>query len=319
MALRVTQTMMSSQMLSNITNNLNHMNKLQNQISTGNKISRPSDDPVGITFALRYRGEIASNDQYTDNADAAMSSLEYMDTTIGQATDIVQRFRELIVKGSNGTLEQTSLTAIQTEVSQLYNQMVEIGNSQFNGKQMFNGEQTGVKPYSTIGLGQLLDPLADPPQTKAFSNQTDTGSVNYELSPGMKMEVNITGNEVFGEPVTDSNDTSSDNLFQLMNRAYNMLGSGDQTGLSNLLDQIDTRMNTMLTARSQIGARVNRVEIIQSRLSDVDINLQTMQRNVEDVDMAEAITNMTTLENVYQASLSAGAKIIQPSLVDFLR
>ncbi|MCM3628108.1 flagellar hook-associated protein FlgL [Paenibacillus glycanilyticus] len=319
MALRVTQTMMSSQMLSNITHNLNSMSKLQNQISTGNKISRPSDDPVGITFALRYRGEIASNDQYTDNADAAMSSLEYMDTTIGQATDIVQRFRELIVKSSNGTLEETSLKAIQTEVSQLYNQMVEIGNSQFNGKQMFNGEQTGIKPYSTIGLDQALDPAADPPQMKAFSNQTDTGNITYELSPGMTMEVNMTGNDVFGQPVADPNEENSDNLFQLMNRAYGMLESGDQTGLSNLLGQIDTRMNTMLTARAQIGARVNRVEIVQGRLSDVDINLQTMQRNVEDVDMAEAITNMTTLENVYQASLASGAKIIQPSLVDFLR
>ncbi|CAM3349233.1 flagellar hook-associated protein FlgL [Paenibacillus lupini] len=317
MALRVTQTMMSSQMISNITGNLNNMSKLQNQISTGKAINKPSDDPVGITFALRYRGEIASNDQYTDNADAALSSLEYMDTTIGQATDIVQRFRELMVKGANGTLEQTSLTAIQTEVSQLYNQMVEIGNSQFNGKQMFNGEQTGVKPYSTLGLDQASDPLADPPVLKAISNQTDTGSIQYELSPGMTMDVNMTGNDVFG--ASNESDTTSDNLFQLMHRAYNMLGSGDQEGLNGLLGQIDTRMNNMLTARAQIGARVNRVEIIQSRLSDVDVNLQQMQQKVEDVDMAQAITNMTTLENVYQASLSAGAKIIQPSLVDFLR
>ncbi|WP_435167121.1 flagellar hook-associated protein FlgL [Paenibacillus glycanilyticus] len=319
MALRVTQTMMSSQMLSNITYNLNNMNKLQDQISTGKAINKPSDDPIGITFALRYRGEISSNDQYTSNADSALSSLEYMDTTIGQATDIVQRFRELIVKGANGTLEQTSMTAIQTEVSQLYNQMVEIGNGQFNGKQMFNGEQTGIKPYSTMGLDQVTDPLADPPQLKAFSNQTNTGSIKYELSPGMTMDVNITGNDVFGAPVTDDSDTTSDNLFQLMHRAYDMLGSGDQAGLSSLLGQIDTRMNTMLTARAQIGARVNRVEIVQGRLSDVDINLQQMQQKVEDVDMAAAITNMTTLENVYQASLSAGAKIIQPSLVDFLR
>ncbi|WP_336776616.1 flagellar hook-associated protein FlgL [Paenibacillus sp. MMO-58] len=319
MALRVTQRMMSSQMLGNITNNLNSMNKLQNQLSTGKAINKPSDDPIGITFALRYRGEIASNDQYTDNADAAMSSLEYMDTTIGQATDIVQRFRELIVKGANGTLEQTSMTAIQTEVSQLYNQMVEIGNSQFNGKQMFNGEQTGAKPYSTLGLDQQSDPSADPPVLKAFSNKTDTGSIQYELSPGMTMDINMTGNDVFGAPVTDESDTTSDNLFQLMHRAYDMLGSGDQEGLKGLLGQIDTRMSTMLTARAQIGARVNRVEIVQGRLSDVDINLQQMQQKVEDVDMAQAITNITTLENVYQASLSAGAKIIQPSLVDFLR
>ena len=133
------------------------------------------------------------------------------------------------------------------------------------------------------------------------------------------MEVNMTGNEIFGEPAASDSDTESDNLFQIMHRAYDMLSSGDQKGLSGLLGQIDTRMDKMLTVRAQIGARVNRVEIVQSRLSDVNINLQKMQSKVEDIDMAEAITNMTTLENVYQASLSAGAKIIQPSLVDFLR
>lgn len=319
MALRVTQRMMSSQMLGNITNNLNSMNKLQNQLSTGKAINKPSDDPVGITFALRYRGEISSNDQYTRNADAALSQLDYMDTTIGQATDIVQRFRELVIKGANGTLEDTSRTAIKTEISQLYNQIVEIGNSQFNGKQMFNGEQTGVKPYSTMGLDQVIDPLAVPPQTKAATNSTDNGAIRYELSPGMTMEVSMTGNDIFGNPAAGDSDTTSDNLFQIMQRAYDMLGAGDTNGLSGLLGQIDTRMNTMLTARAQIGARVNRVEIVQGRLSDVDTNLQQMQQKVEDVDMAEAITNITTLENVYQASLSAGAKIIQPSLVDFLR
>lgn len=313
MSFRVTQSMMNSQLLGNINNNLNRMNKLQEQLSTGKKINKPSDDPVGITFALRYRSELKSNEQYTENADSALSQLEYFDTTLGQAGDIMQRFRELVVSGSNGTLEETSRAAIQTEISQLYNQMVEIGNSQFNGKQMFNGEMTETQPYSTVSLEETVVP----PQTRAYNNDTDTGAIKFELSPGMTLQTNVTGSEVFGETI--NNEPTSDNVFKLLSDAYDMLGTGDQKGLSNMLADIDTRMNTMLTKRAEIGARVNRVEIVQSRLTDAGINLESLQSKVEDADMAEVITNITTEENVYQASLSAGAKIIQPSLVDFLR
>lgn len=319
MSFRVTQSMMSSQLLGNLNNNLNRLNTLQDQLSTGKKINKASDDPVGITYALRYRTEISSNDQYKDNADSALSQLEYMDTTIGQATDIMQRFRELIVKGANGTLEETSMSAIKTEVSQLYNQMIEIGNSQFNGKHMFNGQLTDAKPYSAMKLEEPINPLAIPPQTKAYNNITDLGTVEYELSPGMTFVTNVTGTEVFGDPVVTEPDTTSDNAFHLIRSAYEMLESGDQTGLSNMLGQIDTRLNTMLTKRAEVGAKVNRIEIVQDRLADVSLNLQALQSKVEDADLAEVITNITTEENVYQASLSAGAKIIQPSLIDFLR
>lgn len=312
MSLRVTQTMMNTQLLRNISSNLGRMNNLQNQLSTGMKINKPSDDPVGITFSLRYRSELQANDQYISNTDSAISLLEYTDTTIGQAGDVLQRARELLVQGANGTLEQTSLNSIKTEISQLYNQLVEIGNSQFNGKQVFNGEQTGTKPYPTITLEDTASP-------KAYAVATDINSVKYELSSSMTMAVNITGNEVFGEPITIEPDTTSDNAFQVLRRAYDLLGAGDQKGISDLIGLVDSRMDKLLTKRSEVGARMNRLELVQNRLSDIDINLQTMSAKTEDADIAGVITNLKTEENVYQASLSVGAQLIRPSLVDFLK
>ncbi|MDQ8734023.1 flagellar hook-associated protein FlgL [Paenibacillus sp. LHD-38] len=323
MSFRVTQSMMNTQLLRNISNNMGRMNNLQNQLSTGMKINKPSDDPVGITFALRYRSELDSNEQYVENVSSSLSMLEYTDTTIGQAGDIMQRTRELLVSGANGTLEKTSLDAIKVEISQLYNQMVEIGNSQFNGKQVFNGELTGDKPYPTMGVDGTVDLLADPPLLKAFQVSSDTEAIRYELAAGMKLAVNIIGNEVFGEGITptatQAEIESSDNVFSLLQRAHDMLTSGDQDGISKLIAQVDTRMNTMLTKRAEVGAKVNRVELIKNRLDDIGINLKTVQAKTEDADMAEVITNMKTEENVYQASLSVGAQLIRPSLVDFLR
>ncbi|WP_054025399.1 flagellar hook-associated protein FlgL [Bacillus sp. FJAT-28004] len=323
MSFRVTQSMMNTQLLRNISNNMGRMNTLQNQLSTGMKINKPSDDPVGITFALRYRSELDSNDQYSKNVSSSLSMLEYTDTSIGQAGEIMQRVRELLVKGATGTNEQTSLDAIKVEMSQLYNQMVEIGNSQFNGKQVFNGELTGEKPYPTMGVDGTVDLIADPPLLKAYQVSSDNGSIKYELSAGMKLGVNITGNEVFGNGIspnaTQAEIESNDNVFLLLQRAYDMLGSADQKGVSALIGQVDSRMNTMLTKRAEVGAKVNRVDIVQNRLADIEINLKTVQAKTEDADMSEVITNMKTEENVYQASLSVGAQLIRPSLVDFLR
>ncbi|TYP75723.1 flagellar hook-associated protein FlgL [Paenibacillus methanolicus] len=325
MSLRVTQSMMNARLLSNITGNMNRMNTLQDQLSSGKRINKPSDDPVGLTFAMRYRSELQANEQYERNVDAATSLLEYTDTTMGEAVDVLHRVRELMVSGANGTLPQDALNSISTELKQLHSQLVEIGNSQFNGKFMYNGEQTQTAPYlkRTIDEAAAVTPAqlaADPTANYLAQNVTsDTGQIKYELSPSMVMAVNVTGNEFFGNAVVPGNEASSDNVFNILSQAINAMDAGDSDAVSELIGKVDSRMSTMLEKRSEVGARMNRIELITARLQDNNINLQTVQSKAEDADMAQVITNLKMEENVYQASLSAGAQIIRPSLVDFLR
>ncbi|RXZ83556.1 flagellar hook-associated protein FlgL [Paenibacillaceae bacterium] len=310
--MRVTQTMMSAQLLRNVSNNLGRMNTLQDQLSSGKRINAPSDDPVGMTFSMRYRSELASNEQYVKNADTAASSLEFTDTALDQAVNVLQRTRELMVQGATGAMPQTAYDAIQKEIGELYNQLIEIGNSKFNGKYMFNGEETETPPYPKVSSDSAVTP-------KAQHVGTDPGKINYELSPAMTMSVNLTGNEIFGEPVTDDSDVDSDNVFHVLSRVVEALGNGQNEQVSELLGKIDTRMNAMLEQRAEVGARMNRVAMISGRLEEMGINLTSIQSKTEDADLAEVITNLKVNENIYQASLSAGAKIIMPSLVDFLR
>ncbi|WP_270166225.1 flagellar hook-associated protein FlgL [Paenibacillus sp. SYP-B4298] len=312
MAIRVTQSMMNTQLLRNVSNNMNKMNTMQNQLSTGQRINAPSDDPVGLTFSMRYRNELSGNSQYIRNVDSAISQIEYTDTALAQAGDVVQRARELMVQGANAQ-PQSAYDAIKLEIGQLYAQLVEVGNSQFNGKYMFNGEQTTVAPFPKLAID---DASGDP---RAQDIATDTGQIKYELSPGMVMAVNISGSEVFGEPVTPDNEATSDNLFHVLKLTYDALSEGDSAKVSELLGRLDSRMNTLLEKRSEVGARMNRVELIQGRLSDIELNLTELQSKTEDADQAFVITNLQMEENVYQASLSAGAKLIRPSLIDFLR
>lgn len=296
MAGRITQSMMNAQLLRNMNSSLSRLDKMQNQMSTTRKINKPSDDPVGIGYSMRYRSELAANDQYTKNVDSALSWLDYTDTTLDQANNILQRVREIAVAAGSGTNPQDALNAFKSEVDQLKSQMVQVGNSQFNGKYVFNGQMTDTPPYST----------ASPEKS-----QTDTDKVNFEIGVGVRLGVNVTGSEVFGAP--------DQNVFSLLNQLSDNLREGNRSAISKLVGDIDQRIDILLTTRAEVGAKTNRIQLAQDRLSDIDSNLQTLQSKVEDVDVAALITNMKTEENVYQSSLSVGAKLLQTSLIDFIR
>jgi flagellar hook-associated protein 3 FlgL len=309
MGMRVTQSMMNTQLLRNISNNLGRMNTLQNQLATGQRINAPSDDPVGLTYSMRYRSEISANDQYIKNVDSASSVLDYSDMAMGQAGDVLQRIRDLAVQGANGSMPQAGYDSINLEVKELYKQMVDIGNSKFNGKYVFNGESTETPPYPKQGLD-------DPGSPKAYEVSTDTGQIKYELAPGVTLASNIIGNDVFGGAIGDD---SSDNVFHVIRQISEALAAGNSNKVSDLIGKVDTRLNTLLEKRAEVGARTNRLTLVQDRLSSISVNLTSIQSKTEDADMSVVITNLKTEENVYQASLSAGTKIISPSLVDFLR
>jgi flagellar hook-associated protein 3 FlgL len=290
--------MMNTQLLRNLNNNMRQMDNLQMQMSTGRRINKPSDDPVGISFSMRYRSELKTIDQYTANSDAAESWLSYSDTVVGQTGDIVAKLRDLAVQAANGTNSQAALDAMKEQVDQLYKQTVEVANNQFNGKYVFNGQMTNIQPYT---------------EADAMNEMTDDGEINFEIGAGSKISVNVSGNKVFGFSTDD------DNLFKVAKDFSTALANGDGVAISDVIAKLDTRMNHVLDARSDIGARQNRVELASDRLKDTSINLQSLQSKTEDADMAVVITNMKTNQNVYEASLSAGSKLIQPSLLDFLR
>ncbi|WP_018754751.1 flagellar hook-associated protein FlgL [Paenibacillus terrigena] len=295
MSIRVTQGMMTNQLLRNITSNYNNMNKYQEHMSTGRKINKPSDDAVGITYALRYRSELAMNEQYQKNMDAAKSYVEHTDTVMGQINDLMQRASELTVRGVSGSNPQSALDAISAELGGLYDTLLTLGNDQMNGKYIFNGQMTDVEPYQAGG------------------ESTDTQKINFQSAAGVLIPINVSGNEVFGEG------TDPDNMFTVIKSIQTAFKNGDQTTARGLMSQLQGRFDKFLDVRSEVGARSNRIDLMDNRLKDLNTNLTELQSKTEDADMAETIIKLQTQESVYQASLSSGAKIIQPSLLDYLR
>lgn len=304
MTLRVTQSMMHLQLSRNLNRNMTQMENLQQQTTTGRKINKASDDPVGITYSLRYRAELSANGQYQKNVDAALSWLDFNDTVLGQAGDVLHRVKDLATRGANGTNPQIALDNIRNEIEQLKQQLIEIGNSKMNGKFVFNGEQFDKIPFDKSQPGF---------DAKAVSG--DTGVIRYEIGANMTLDLNLTTAQLFGTADTGG---TGDNIFSVIDRISSALTAGDYGSVAADISGLDTGMERILNARSEVGARVNRVEFIQSRLADLEINLTEMKSKTEDADFEKLLIDTQINENIYQASLAVGAKVISKSLVDFL-
>jgi flagellar hook-associated protein 3 FlgL len=298
MSSRVTQSMLNSQLTRSLNKNMGRMDNSQNQLASGRRINRPSDDPVGISYSMRYHSELSSNTQHSENVDSAISWMEHADNTTDQIGNLFHRVRELAVQGGNGSNPQAALNSIASEVDQLSEQLIALGNSQFNGKYIFNGQKTDVKPYS---------------QTNPQGDAADNAKINFEIGVGVHIAVNISGNALLGDP------SDTDNAFKMLKDLSSSLRSGNTVGVGNAIGQLDTRVDKFLEVRADIGAKINRIELAGNRLKDIDINVQQLLSKTEDADIASLITKLKTDEAVYQASLSVGSRIIQPSLVDFLR
>jgi flagellar hook-associated protein 3 FlgL len=289
--MRVTNSMLVGTLLRNLNNNMEKMTRSQEQLSSGKRINRPSDDPVGLVDSLRLRTSLTELEQYKSNAEDARSILETTDNTLNEAGSIIQRIRELTVQGATATMPQIALDAVAKEVSQLKEQLVQVGNTTIGGRYIFSGTETLTKAFDALGVFQ-----------------GNTNSINYEVGIGITIPVNVDGSQAFG------------NLFTVLDDLINDLNTGNISNISNTrLGEIDTAMDQQLQVRADIGAKTNRIEFAVNRMESQNVNLTGLLSKTEDVDMAELITRFKMQENVYNASLSAGARIVQPTLMDFLR
>ncbi|WP_339227326.1 flagellar hook-associated protein FlgL [Oceanobacillus sp. FSL K6-2867] len=296
--MRVTQGMISNNMLRNLTNSYGKMDTYLHQLSTGKKINRPSDDPVIAMKGMGYRTELVRVEQYIRNTNEVHNWMDNTDAALDKATSAMQRIRDLAVQASNGTYDKEELKNISEEVKQLKEHMVEIANTNVNDKYIFNGTKTNTAPVNPDGAIDF-----------------DGSAVLIEVSSGTTLQANVEGNDVFGgEP----------SIFDTIDNFINKLEATENNGLDNeaidaSIADLDIGINNIVNARAELGARMNRLELVENRLSEQEvIATRTMSQN-EDIDYAKAITELITQESLHRAALSAGSRIIQPSLVDFLR
>ncbi len=296
--MRVTQSMITENFTRNLMQNLKRLDDINNQISSEKKINRPSDDPVGAAMAIKLRRQLSAIKQYNSNAQQALTWMKDTETALTNAGDVIQRLSELAVEAANGTKTGEDKEKILDEVKELKDQLLKEANSTSLDRYLFSGYSTDKAPFikdDVTGSIEVNPDIVD-------------GTINYNVGQSETIPVNLKGSEVFGD------------IFKAVEKFETALENNDGETISNeVISDIKGALNTVLKYRSQIGARTNRLEATVSRLEANEVDYKAQLSSVEDVDLAQAITDLKMEESVYRAALAVGARIIQPTLVDFLR
>lgn len=295
--MRVTHKTLNQNLLRNLNEGLKRLDKLNYQLATGKTVNVPSDDPVKTGTVLRLRSAVRETEQYLRNADHAISWLEATDTVLQDLNSIIHRVKELAVKGVNGTLDESARQAIADEVREIYDNVLHLANATHAGRYLFAGQSTKDEPFQQGS--------AAPGELPIVTYQGDERKLDYEIGVGARVAVNVNGKELF-EP-----------LFGAIQQLYGEL-HGQQDGSSSL-QKLEDALDTVLSQVSQVGAKQNRVALARERLQDLRLNVTELLGESQNIDYAETIMHLKAEEFIYQTALAVGARIIQPSLVDFLR
>ncbi|GER68386.1 flagellar hook-associated protein 3 [Weizmannia acidilactici] len=297
--MRITQSMLARNFLNNLNTSYSKLAKYQEQLASGKKINKLSDDPLSAMKGISYRRTVAQVKQYEDNFSEASTWIETTNDALDEANQVLQRIRELVVEGSTDTETPSDRQSIADEVEQLRDQLVDIANTKVNDKYIFNGTNTTEKPIST--------------DISTFDGSTTLGinnnPVKIELSKGIYLQVNADGSKVF-----------SDDLFKDLKDLISDLNAGTSAnGFDRYLDKIDAHIDNVLSELSQTGARSNRLDLMKERVSQQELTATEIMSNNEDVDIDQVYTDFSVASGAYTAALKVGAQVIQPTLLDFLK
>ena len=308
--MRVTNRMMNNTLLLNLNRGLARLERINNQLGTKKKINRPSDDPVKTGVILRTSTSIRETEQYIRNLDAAVSWLDAADVILQDVVSVIHRAKELAVAGASTHLDETARQALADEIAQLHDNLLQLANSTHGGRYLFAGQHTDKKPFS--GGGVTGDRIND--VTFLMGLTDDETKIEFEIAPGITIDVNVIS--------YNPHDNPQEGLFMpIFNALQELYGElVDDTGDPDIpLQDLDNSLDNVLRKISELGGKQNRVELARERMLDLQLSLTRILSEEQDLDYAEAIMELKMEEFAYRTALAVGARIIQPSLVDFLR
>lgn len=294
MTVRVTQHSIGMRTLAGLQGNLAKLGTLQQQLSSGKLISKPSDSPAGTVSAMQFRSQIRTNEQWSRNAQDGLGWLGTIDNTLTGALPQISRARDLTVQGLNaGAMGQDARDALAKEVSGLRESLIGTANTTYLGRPVFGGTTGGTAAYASDGT------------------YVGTGdAVLRTAGDGDPVRVDVTGPEAFGD--------ASTGLFATLKSISDHLSSGDGAALQKDLAALDAATSGVKGALAGVGARENRLDQLGQGADDRVITLKSGLSDVEDIDLPKTIVDLQLQNTAYQAALGATQRIITPSLADFL-
>jgi flagellar hook-associated protein 3 FlgL len=300
MTTRVSLETIINSTIYNVQRSTSSLSKLQEQISTGKKVNRPSDEPADARRILNLRSEGFRLDQYASNVQLGIQSLNITSSTLQNTADVLSRIQELTIQGVSSTTDQTGRNAIATEINALVESLLQNANSTLAGRYIFAGSATKTVPFETTRNSNG--------EVSAVTYKGNREKIEYQVGQSTTVQVNQTGNDVFID----------NKLFSSIITIRDSLASGSPLLAQNELNNLNNAHESVLNSVAKAGGVANTLELTANRITDAKFSLSEILSETEGVDITEVVLKLTEQENIYQASLASGSLILRTSILDYL-
>lgn len=351
--MRIADKMAFNQVNSTVAKNRSDMADLQAQAATQKRINKPSDDPLASARVLGARTEERGNAQYIKNMNNARSFLEFSDQALGELSDILVRAKELAIgqaSDASGNADSRMVTA--AEVDQIHSQALQIANRKLGERFIFGGYRTQDLPFDNSGEylgddGSMKIQIhkdsfvaMNIPGSKVFFGRSHGGSsienhqapLNvHELKKHRETELERAEKKkefdenflttrgpasVGKDPVTGEEGI---NLFKTLKELEISLRTNDKEGIQGVIDLLDKGIQQVVVARSEVGSRMATLNSTTESLQKAIVDNRSLASQLEDADAFQVISDINKTDSALRATLETSGKLIQPSLLDFLK
>jgi flagellar hook-associated protein 3 FlgL len=290
---RVPNQMLVNNSLIALQQSFSKLADLQNEAASLKRLSKPSDAPADVSSAMQLHSGLDRSTQYARNLSDAQGWLGNADNALTSTVTQLQKVNDLVLQASNSSLDANARQGIATQIDSIRKSLIGVANTQYAGRPIFAGTAGGDVAYDSSG------------------NYVGVSStVERNIAPGQRIQVNVNGDSVFGAPGSDIFTT----LSKLSDAVVN-----DPTQLNALQSTLGSQTTQVQNSLAQVGSQFLRVQNTQSQNTSDGLTMKQNLSSIEDADIAQVMVQLQAQQVAYQAALEATAKAIQPSLTDFLK
>lgn len=273
---------------------------LQNEVASGKRISKASDDPAGAAAASSVRAQLGSVEQYQRAADNVSSRLTVVDTVMSDIVDKLTAAQSAATSGRGSSLTSTQRESAAKTLEGIRTALVDDFNSSFNGAYVFAGTKSTTRPYVQASDGTV----------SAYAGST----TEMQVDIGQSRTVTVAFN---GDAIARGTDT--DDVFTTLNNLITAVRAGDDAGVGTGIDALGRAFTRATAAQSGVGIDEQAISATQAQLQQMNLAASARLSNIEDANLANVIPQMNQAQSAYQAALGAVAAGSKVSLLDYLR
>lgn len=302
--MRVTNSIITRNSQSRLQANLQGLDRVREDISSGIRLRKMSDDPTGGGELVRIGSSMRALSQFKRNADSGIARASAEENVLEQLTNALTRGIELGIAQASATANPQSRLIVKAEVDQLINFSANLGNTRIGDEYLFGGNRAGEAPFATPA-----------PATGGFSRITLAGS---PVNPSGNISLEI-GDNTFVTPTHNGTQVFIDtDALDALRALSTALGNNDPTAIQAAADRITTANSNVQSLIGTQGARINELETASVNHNLMELNLKAFRSDLRDTEIDKAMVELVGRQTLYQAAMSATSRILGLSLANYL-